>query len=323
MKRIHPKYIGSFVAVLLLCALSPGQISDEDAIGIAKKYLKPFVSQTILASPRLLRESMPVRGSTEQKIGIYFQDATVFLNEDGSLSGLSIDGSAADPRTEQPEKFKSDEEAWLAMAETLRQTNLVLPPNLERHSLTKGKQGYNEYVYTFYMRPRPYGYGNSSGNYVSVQLNRVTGALRHVSLATGWTYEEPNLQISHKEAIQAALGTLGGAESEWTGKQLRYCAVPYERAPEYLRALLDRQVMRLMYIISSGRGSVMIDSVTGQVLDSWQSEGSSVSVSRSGDMAGSTQTEGMPRKATVAIVVVAALLLVFGVAFQVVNRRRA
>lgn len=255
-----------FAIVATSSAAAYGQLSNEDAIRAAEEHLRSLGAHALAKNPQVRRSSMAVRGESEERIRVHFDDAAVSLNQNGTLSGLSIDGSAMEPRTDTPEKFASDDQAWQAVEEILSRSNIELPPDLERHSLSRGKQAYKEFIYTFYLRPKPYGYGNSSGNYVCVQLHRVTGAVRHVSVASGWTYEEPNLQTSHQEAIQAAMRTLGGSESDWTGKQLLYTSASYERAPEHIRRLLERQVMRLMYIISSDRGSVMVDSVTGDVI---------------------------------------------------------
>lgn len=265
-----------FLVVLVLLQVASvivAQLTDNGARESADQIMSRLAPELDVNSSKVVRDSMNIRGEYREYIVVSYGTASISFLASGEVTGLSIDGRAIEPREAEPEAFRSDEEAWQAVESLLAELDFDLPTGLERESLEREEQGYKEFVYTFYLRPRPFGYGNSSGNYVCVQLHRVTGRVRHLSVSRGWQYETPNVRITEEQAVQKAIEIYGGSSSDWRGRQLRFSTVNYDRAPAYLKPLIEQRVMRLMYTVSSSKGSVMIDSVTGDVVDSWQIEG--------------------------------------------------
>ena len=279
----------AFLSVALIGCLCHAQISEDQAIREAKRYISALAPEEIDKQPVVLRDTMEVSGATLEYFHVQFEEVVVALESDGTFIGFyNMSGPALEPKRGGPDKYVTDEEAWRALEDVVANLHLNLPPGLERDEIRRQDGETSDFVYKFYMRPRPHGYDHSEGNYLAAELHRITGRVLGLGVSRGWTYEPPNVRVSESQAVERAVETFGGEPSEWR-VQLKYDSMAYDRAPAYFRPMICQQVMRLMYLISSGRGTVMVDSVTGSVLDSWTVD----AVGHSGKRAGAaTQSRG-------------------------------
>lgn len=260
------------LSVAIIGCLCHAQISDDQAIREARKFISALAPEEVNKQPVVLRDKMEVRGATLEYFHVQFEEVVVSLEIDGTFIGFyNMSGSALEPKRGGRDKYETDEEAWRALEEVLGNLHLNLPPGLKRDEIRRQDGETSDFVYTFYMRPHPHGYDHSEGNYLAAELHRVTGRVLGLSVARGWTYEPPNVRVSESQAVERAVETFGGEPSEWRA-QLKYKSMAYDRAPAYFKPMVSQQIMRLMYLIGSERGTVMVDSVTGSVLDSWTIE---------------------------------------------------
>jgi hypothetical protein len=259
----------SLIFTLSSAQIGIAQLSDKGAIERASGYIEKLAPDVRHEAPRVWRDSFDVRGHSIGYLQVFFGEVSVGLMESGEFLSYA-DSRGGSPRDGAPDKHATEEEAWAALEETLSEVDLGAAEDLHRSSFTQQGSAYSDSVNVFYFRPRPYGYEHSSGNYVAAVVHRITGKLIGLSVARGWTYEAPDIRVTEEQAVQKAIEQRGGQPADWVGRQLRYASMDYERAPEYLKPMIARQEMRLMYIMSAKRGVVMIDSVTGAVVDTWQ-----------------------------------------------------
>ena len=282
----------SILIFALVANLCPAQISDEEAILQAKKYISAWSPEFLAERPTVLRDTMAVRGRTIEYFHVQFGEAVAWLKSDGTFTGFANMGSAAsNARGPGSDIFGADEEVWARLLEITAE--IELPEGLERSKLEREDREGLPFCFRLTMRPSPFGYVDSDGNYLVAELHRTTGQLLGLSVARGWTYEPPNIRMSESQAIARGVDAFGGDPAEWRA-QLVYKSLAYERAPSYFKPMITRQKMRLMYIVSSDRGTVMIDTVTTSVLDSWKIDadggsGKNSSVSPTGSAAGVAQ----------------------------------
>jgi hypothetical protein len=330
----------SVLCVALLCGHTLAQISEDQAILAAKEYVTVLAPEVLGALPVVERETMEVRGNNFHYFRISFErtrEVKVCLHADGTfLSYGDIRSSSFRPKGDHPDKYPTDEAAWHALEDVVAALALDLPQGLERFSVKRmggngGDVEHGDYVYMFYMRPRPYGYERCDGNYLAAEIHRITGRVLSLSVARGWTYEVPNIQLAPGQAVAKAILVFGGEPSEWR-TTIGYHSVAYDRAPAYVRQMVSDQVMRLTYIASSARGHVKVDSVTGAVMDTWQldavghtgartdapiQENVGETVGRHQDVTSGTTRSRLasgPGVKTIALGIVAALVAVGGVA---------
>jgi hypothetical protein len=328
------KHLLAVVLLSHLALMAPAQLTDAEAIERARPIVAALAPEYADFQGSVWRDSLSVRGRVQSYMQVLFGEVRVTLADDGTFGAFSnLAPEALRPRRDAPDKYSDDDQAWRALEELLDGLDLALPANLERAELKRYDTDTYDYVYSFYLRPAPYGYANSAGNYVAAELHRVTGRVLHLSIARGWQYELPNVRVSEQEAVQIAIALRGGVEADWIGRQLQYMSMAHERAPAYLKTMMEEQKMRLMYIISSRDGkAVMIDSVTGTVVDSWQADssahsgrevvGGTDSASKSPDSGrGSNQVRA--RRSTTTGLTIGAVAGVIALVVAVYIRRRA
>ncbi len=256
-------------------AATYAQLTDEQAEGRARTFISVLSPEDKNKPATVTRETMRASGQSVEHFLIHVDEIMVGLTREGYFIGFSnSSGSALRPKGGSPDKFKTDEEAWDALDELIDKLDLNLPPELNPSELKRLSSEGQDYTYLFYKRPSPFGYANSSGNYLSAQLHRITGRVLGLSVARGWTYERPDLRVSEAQAVEKGIEHFGGTPAEWRGRQLQYASMDYDRAPEYLKPIIAQKVMRLMHIVTSAYGTVMVDSVTGAVVDTWQMDSS-------------------------------------------------
>lgn len=260
--------------VVLASGACTAQISDEQAVLEARRYVSAFAPEALSENPRVFfRDRMDGWAPDSEYVMVSFGEVVTSLKNDGTfLCFYSMRRATLLPKGGAPDKYETDEAAWRAFEEVLSRIELDLPEGLERHRLERVSHEGQDYVYRFYMRLRPYGYETLGGWKISGEIQRITG--RVVSIVhsrPGWTYEPPNVQVSESQAIEKAVETMGGPASDWR-VELKYGTMNYDRAPEYFKALISQQVMRLIYRMqrydpqTKVSSLISIDSVTGAVL---------------------------------------------------------
>jgi hypothetical protein len=149
-----------------------------------------------------------------EQLLVFFDEVMIGLESDGTFIGCSNMSAASHlPKGGAPDKYRTDEEAWRALEDVIASLDLDLPAGLERSSVRRmggsgGDEEYGDYVYSFYMRPKPYGYEHSGGNYLAAEMHRITGRVLSLSVARGWTYEPPDIRVTQEQAIAKAISVL-------------------------------------------------------------------------------------------------------------------
>ncbi len=259
------------LCVALMCSHVHAQMTEDQAILEARRYISSWAPENLGATPVVLRDTMEVRGMAIEYFMIHFGDAVATLLDDGALiSYYNMSSAVANPPGRDRDRYVTDEQAWDALEETI--TTVDLPSGLERSKLEREDREGQRYAYKFTMKPSPYGYADSGGNLLVAELHRTTGRVLSMSVVSGWTYEAPDVRVSEQAAIAKAVAHSGGEPSEWR-TNLKYSTTAYESAPEYFKPLIEQQVMRLLYVVEkydvqSGTKVVVVDSVTGSVIGS-------------------------------------------------------
>ncbi|MEQ1821114.1 MAG: hypothetical protein ABL949_01250 [Fimbriimonadaceae bacterium] len=114
------------------------------------------------------------------------------------------------------------------------------------------------------LRSATYGYPALSGNHVYIKFDIRRGRVTSIDLEEGWQYEAPRIAVTAAYAKQKAVEALGGEAGEWQ-LSLTYQAGD-AAGPRELYELTLQHVQRLCYEMSCPRGTVVIDSVTGETV---------------------------------------------------------
>jgi hypothetical protein len=235
------------------------QISDEQAVALARSYARRVESGFVGEQARVLRD--PER----QELSVWFSQASVYVDllSDGGFRSYRY--AKGDPDPYRPEWFSSDEQVWRA-AEALL-ARFETPPGLERHRLVRTDP---IPVIRCFFNVRPYGYQSWAGNTATVEFRKGDGKPLKVSISKGWTYGAPNIRVTEAQARAKACEVYGGDPSSWRTKL--YWEVGYSpRDPQYIQELARQKIARLVYGLwreTAGRPEVMVivDTVTGQVV---------------------------------------------------------
>ncbi|MBX7132007.1 MAG: hypothetical protein K1X67_04935 [Fimbriimonadaceae bacterium] len=239
------------------------QINDGVAISEARPIVGNLAPTSLNAEPRVTREILEsARGQTEV-IQVSFGDTFVWLTGSGSFRAFASPSKGPHEPTAEPDKYATDEAAWRAFEAIL--AGFELPSGLERLDFVRDSKGEAPYTMRFTMRPRPYGYDVDGGNGVRGALHRKTGQVLSLSITGGWIYEAPNVRVSRQQAIEATRLAHGGDAQEWR-VSLKYSSIGDANAPAHVRELNASKTMRLFYFLRSARGSVTVDSVTGDIV---------------------------------------------------------
>ncbi|MEQ1935065.1 MAG: hypothetical protein ABL962_14495 [Fimbriimonadaceae bacterium] len=115
-----------------------------------------------------------------------------------------------------------------------------------------------------YFVQHPNGYLAMSGNHVYMKFDMRRGRVTSMDIAEGWQYESPRIVVSGLQAKETASSILGGAPSEWQ-PHLTYQPGSSD-GPREIYELTLRHIQRLCYEMRSQWGTVIVDSVTGEVV---------------------------------------------------------
>lgn len=249
----------------LLASFAIAQIGDAEAVARARPIVARFASEDATSPPQLFRETMETAWGRTEIVHVNFGDFVVWLEGSGDLKGFG--GPSRGPfenRGGEPDRYPTDEGAWRALETVL--ADLHLGDGLTRKELERDGRGGAPLTMRFTMQPRPYGYETDGGNTVRAEIHRITGQVISLSIARGWTYEAPNVRVSPEQAIETTRLSHGGEAAEWRVR-LKYSGTADPNAPAYTRQLRSNKVMRLYYSVWSSRGSALVDSITGDIVE--------------------------------------------------------
>lgn len=227
------------------------KVTDDQARKLAQSYAgKLGISVSIDAKTHLKH--------IRDRIMVHPGEVIIILDQEGKLVSLSDMAARARLPVQGKPKFRSDGEAWSALEKLLKKVGM--PEGVERGPIKLG-----DTKIQFTMHSKPYGYKALSGNLVNAELHAVTGKVISLHLGRGWKYEKPNIVIKPEDAIKSAVKIYGGKPADWK-HVLSYETNPNPEAPFAIRNLNTKKTMRLCYNLSSKFGSVIIDTVTGEVV---------------------------------------------------------
>ncbi len=212
------------------------------------------------------RETTPTKLGGVDVVNVDYGEIIVTLDEDGRLKSFGdFAAFSGRPESDDEEKYKTDEEAWEAFEEII--SRFDTPTDVERTKLTRANEVGLPYWITFLMdREEAYGYPVNGGNRVFATMDRMSGKIISFSAVSGWSYEGPNIRTEEADAVAVAIEKYGGVSSDWNAV-LRYSYPTGLAAGPKMAALMALKKMRLMYVLSSDHGSVIVDSVTGKLVD--------------------------------------------------------
>lgn len=249
----------SFVLLFATHCYSQESLPDQALIERAKRFSRAAGSSAEFGAGTV------VERTEHGQVHITDKEVFITLRPNGEFLGFhDLSAEAAQPLEGAP-KFASDDAAWTNLEQRLSAMELQVEPN-RRKIQHEPRVGGKPPVIKFTMHPRPYGYRALGGNRVQAQVQAVTGKLMSLMVGSGWTYEEPNIRITEAEAKRTAANTLGGEPREWE-YTLTYETSGRDDAPAETRRLYQQKVMRLCYNLGSDYGSVLVDTVTGDVVD--------------------------------------------------------
>lgn len=280
---------------LLSIAVANGQsgLSDSEYRSIALKIAQGLDRPLRENKAEVIRRSY--KNNPESSfIEVNDGEAMVRLSPPGSFKGFS----ELDPRElidGENQKGLTEAQAWVRAEKIL--ANLDAPSGLTRLSSRKKQAGNGPPgMYQMVFAPRPHGFIAESGNVAFVHIKQSTGQVVFAAISRGWTYESPNVQIAPEQAKLIAAKVEGGDPSDYASA-IKYYASAAQSAPASFRKLFDGKVMRLCYILDAQGKSVIVDSVTGDVVTSGKHGGSAQSGVKSSKLVSKSNTLDLNRSA--------------------------
>lgn len=189
---------------------------------------------------------------------------SVVLDQQGLLRSYSHTANIVGSQGLNARREATDEANWSALEAKL--TALRLPHTFRRIKFkrVKGNEKRPDAL-RFMLEMLPFGYRADPKAEVFAWMGAASGEVFALNLTTGWDYEGPKVRVSYEEAIAQAIRIYGGEPADWK-YSLTYEADASEDAPSEIRELTQRRIQRLCYNLYSAPGSVLVDSVTGEVL---------------------------------------------------------
>lgn len=194
----------------------------------------------------------------EDVVQVWSSNSLIELKPDGKF----LSYADLDPKSQNPESgadmFPTDADAWARLTEILNQ--FEYPKGLQRRSVKRDAN-----LLRFEMGRYVYGFHVEGGNVVNARIAARSGRVLFLFIGSGWSYEAPNIRITTDRAFEIAAAATGEDRSQLR-MDARYTTSPREDAPEGIRALNRRRIMRVCYVFSGQSSSAVIDSVTGDVV---------------------------------------------------------
>lgn len=264
MKQIYCLGRFRFVQSIVLClnvSIALAQLTDSQVRSQARQFT------TSIGQPCEFPDNSTLkRNPFGQGTGFKVQsgEVLVFLDKVGKIARYADLGAMRTGPSRGADRFASDEVAWRYVENLL--PILDVPLSLNRSVLRRvGGDGSGKPCLVLQFVDRPYGYKAIVGNTVSFTLNKVSGRIVSLNVSRGWSYEEPSIAVSAAMAKQVACDSLGGTPDEWQ-YLLEYIGNSSTTSAPQVRALYNQRKVRLCYNLWSNRGSVIVDSITGDIV---------------------------------------------------------
>lgn len=252
--------------VVALTAVVSAQMTTAERYAAVSEFAQAIGLSESFADGMLRPSNAKVQGqSLSPRFSLWKGERRFEISDDLTLrSFVDMSDEAYTPRTLSTEKFQTDSDAWDALDTLL--ARLDAPQSLIRHSAVR-LHGESEPapIIRLMMREKPHGYVAQGGNTVLAEFHRQTGRVLRLTISTGWSYEPPNIRVTSSQAADLAISLQGGVRSEWSSV-LEYWTTSDPNAPVGIRELKALRRMRLCNNVFGARGSVLIDSVTGEVV---------------------------------------------------------
>ncbi len=256
----------ALAALALLASASLAQISDSEAKSAADSVLRVLGSDAVSKNAKVSRDTIPTKHGSDEIVRVIYGEVTVQFYEDGSL--LSFRDLSKNSVTYEPddeEKYPTDEEAWQAFEEVI--SKLETPADVGRTGLSRATKNGLPYTMTFVMeRAKAFAWPVTGGNRVTAEMDRMSGKIITLHIVSGWTYERRNVSVGAAAAIGVTRKRYGGVHGDWI-PSMRYSYPDGNAAGAELAALMTEKKMRLMYVLKSDSATVLVDSVTGKIVD--------------------------------------------------------
>lgn len=236
--------------VILVSLGSAQQLSNDEAVRLATGYARAV--------------GHPLQGKVDAQltVGPYatwivnFGDAMIMMELTGLLASFTADVKS-DENHPHRDPFVNDEAAWEFAEDVL--APLGVAEGLHRVTLEREPSYVNLHFGT-----RPFGYPAMGGNSASVSVRKRDRKVTSLGISRGWSYEAPNIKVTEAQAIATAKKHLKAFSDGWT-TGLSYWVIYVPEASDAVRQLYEQRTSRLFYDVWSEEGSVLIDSITGEV----------------------------------------------------------
>lgn len=189
---------------------------------------------------------------------------SVVLDQQGLLRSYSHTSNIVGQQGLNARREATDEANWSALEAKL--AALRLPHTFRRIKFKRVKgNAKRPDALRFMLEMFPFGYRSGLRAEVFAWMGAASGEVFALNLTTGWDYERPKVRVSPEEAIAQAIRIYGGEPADWK-YSLTYEADGTEESPAEMRELTERRVQRACYNLWSRAGSVIVDSVTGEIV---------------------------------------------------------
>lgn len=253
-----------WTVIAVSCAVAQGE-GAKTAEARARRFALSFGHSPSGRGSAVLTQRQAFRGPSISLWEVTFDKVVVALSERGELYSFRYlePGKLEESSVRSPEP--TEEESWQLAEKTL--APLGVPPGLYRSAFFKtpagtGTPGFTTLVFEV----RPHGYAALGGNIAMVGFHNASRQVRTVQVSRHWTYERPQIRISASKAKEIVADKTNTKAALWQSA-LCYVAEGGPKAPKAIRELCFKRTMRLCYELRSNhRGTVIVDSVTGEVV---------------------------------------------------------
>lgn len=249
---------------LATTVLAQDRISEDEAKAVARR-----VARVLGGSAKFGADAQVNYERAEGRLGGFVVRVTepgtaITTDAKGVLLSYSHTARIADPYRVGARRYADDEANWSALEAKLAALDLPMKFKRVKFKRVKGNANRPDAL-RFSLDMLPHGYRASTKAEASAWMASATGEVFALNLIAGWDFEPPNIQASPEEAVAKAVEIYGGKPAEWKF-ELTYEADGSQDAPSGIRNLTERRVKRLCYNLFHPNGSVLVDTVTGEVV---------------------------------------------------------
>ncbi len=265
MNRTLSKQFTISILCFCLSSLSIAQLSDGQVRARANQFSIQLGQPATFQPPAVIRRgTQPGATFRSGRVSIQSREIVVTLDVTGNLVGYADMGAGRTTPHSGQDRFPSEIAVWAHVEQLLEA--IGAPSELTRVKiLRRGGDGSGAPSYLLRLEQRPNGYQAQSGNVVSCSVHRISGRLLSLHIGRGWTHEPSNIQITPLAAKETAARTLGGNAQDWNYVVQYWTSSSTTTAPQ-IAEMNSRKVMRLCYNLYCDLGSVIVDSVNGDMV---------------------------------------------------------